>query len=280
MTVVFLKLGGSLITDKTQAETSRQDVLQELALEVRQARAEAPELRMVLAHGSGSFGHVAARRHGTRAGVAGQTGWQGFAEVSDAAARLNRIVAGVFLAAGLPVWSVPPSAGGWCADGQLSRWLPELFVMALERGLLPLTYGDAMLDAVRGGTIASTEELFAWLVPHLHPARIVLAGTVDGVFSRDPLADPYAEQWPEITPATLPGLRASLGGSHGVDVTGGMLSKVTEMVQLVTAYPGLEVRIVSGLRHRAVQAALLGWDTAGGTIIRASHASEMPSNPS
>ena len=272
MTVVFLKLGGSLITDKTQTETSRQDVLQELALEVRQARAEAPELRMVLAHGSGSFGHVAARRHGTRAGVAGQAGWQGFAEVSDAAARLNRIVAGIFLTAGLPVWSVPPSAGGWCADGQLSRWLPELFVMALERGLLPLTYGDAVLDAVRGGTIASTEELFAWLVPHLHPARIVLAGTVDGVFSRDPLADPYAEQWPEITPATLPGLRASLGGSHGVDVTGGMLSKVTEMVQLVTAYPGLEVRIVSGLRHGAVRSALLGWDAAGGTVIRASRA--------
>ena len=232
---------------------------------------------MVLAHGSGSFGHVAARRHGTRAGVTGQAGWQGFAEVSDAAARLNRIVAGVFLAAGLPVWSVPPSAGGWCADGQVSRWLPELFVMALERGLLPLTYGDAVLDTVRGGTIASTEELFAWLVPHLHPARIVLAGTVDGVFSRDPLADPYAEQWPEITPATLPGLRASLGGSHGVDVTGGMLSKVTEMVQLVTAYPGLEVRIVSGLRHGAVQAALLGWDDAGGTVIRASRVFETPS---
>ena len=136
MTLVFLKLGGSLITDKTQAETPRQDVLQGLALEVRQARAEAPELRMVLAHGSGSFGHVAARRHGTRAGVTGQAGWQGFAEVSDAAARLNRIVAGVFLAAQLPVWSVPPSAGGWCADGRLSRWLPELFVMSLELSLI------------------------------------------------------------------------------------------------------------------------------------------------
>jgi isopentenyl phosphate kinase len=137
-----------------------------------------------------------------------------------------------------------------------------------------------VLDTVRGGTIASTEELFAWLVPHLQPARIVLAGTVDGVYSSDPLADPNAQQWPEITPTTLPSLGASLGGSHGVDVTGGMLSKVTEMVQLVTAYPNLEVRIVSGLRRGAVQAAMLGWDTAGGTIIRALPAADMPSNPS
>ncbi len=279
MTLVFLKLGGSLITDKTQAETPRQDVLQELAREVRRAHAEAPELRVVLAHGSGSFGHVAGRKHGTREGVAGQAGWQGFAEVSDAAARLNRLVTGVFLANGLPVWSVPPSAGGWCADGQLSRWLPELFVMALERGLLPLTYGDAVLDTARGGTIVSTEELFAWLVPHLHPTRIVLAGTVDGVYSGDPLVDPHAVQWPEITPVTLPGLRASLGGSHGIDVTGGMLTKATEMVQLVGVHPGLEVRIVSGLRRGAVVAALLGRDDAGGTVIRASRAVPAPSDP-
>ena len=184
---------------------------------------------MVLAHGSGSFGHVAARRHGTRAGVDGQAGWLGFAEVSDAAARLNRLVASAFWRPACPCgrWRPRPAAGARMAE--LSHWLPQIFVMAIERGLLPLTYGDAVLDTVRGGTIASTEELFAWLVPHLHPVRIVLAGTVDGVYSRDPLVDPLAEQWPEITPATLPAVRASLGGSHGVDVTGGMLSKVAEM---------------------------------------------------
>ena len=128
MTLVFLKLGGSLITDKTQAETPRQDVLEELAQEVRQARAEAPELRMVLAHGSGSFGHVAARRHGTRAGVTGQAGWQGFAEVSDAAARLNRIVAGVFLAAQPP--SVVGAAVGW---GLVRGWTAQSLAARVVR---------------------------------------------------------------------------------------------------------------------------------------------------
>lgn len=265
--LVFLKLGGSLITDKTRAETVHWDVLRRVAGEVQQARLAQPEMQVVLGHGSGSFGHVAARQHNTRAGVEGQAGWLGFAQVADAAARLNRIVVSAFLQAGVPVWSVQPSAGAWCQDGQLRHWPLDVFAMALERSLAPLTFGDAVLDTERGGTIASTEELFAWLVARLQPVRVVLAGTVDGVYSSDPMTDPLAEHWPEITPEDLPRLRAHLGGSHGVDVTGGMGSKVSEMCRLVAANPGLEVRLVSGWRPGAICAALLGTADAGGTRI-------------
>ncbi|MCB0245420.1 MAG: hypothetical protein KDI12_18545, partial [Anaerolineae bacterium] len=103
--VVFLKLGGSLITDKTQPETAQLDVLDQLAHELQAARSQAPHLRILLGHGSGSFGHAAAARHDTRRGVNDAAGWLGFAEVADAAARLNRIVVERLLAAGLPVWS-------------------------------------------------------------------------------------------------------------------------------------------------------------------------------
>ncbi len=265
--LVFLKLGGSLITDKTGVEAVQRDVLRRVAGEIARARRTAPHQRLLLAHGSGSFGHVAARQHGTRAGVHGEQGWLGFAQVADAAARLNRLVAAALLEAGVPAWSVQPSAGVLCRDGAMAAWAGEAVEMALARGLAPLIYGDAVLDSVRGGTIASTEELFAWLAPRLRPRRIVLAGTVDGVYSADPLLHPAAELWPEITPDDLPGLRASLGGSHGVDVTGGMLSKVTDMCRLVTSLPGLEVRLVSGLRADAIYRALTGDGEAGGTRI-------------
>ena len=264
---VFLKLGGSLITDKTQPEALQPAVLQRLAQEIARARAGQPELELVIGHGSGSFGHVAARRHGTRQGVSGAAGWLGFAEVADAAARLNRAVAAALLAAQVPVWSVQPSASAHSVDGVLDRWSAEPIQDALRRGLVPLVYGDAVLDSVRGGTIASTEELFAWLAPRLRPVRLVLAGAVDGVFSRDPLQDPTASHWPQITPGDLPRLRASLQGSHGVDVTGGMVSKVEEMCRLVREMPALEVRLVSGLRADAVYLALLGAAGAGGTRI-------------
>lgn len=264
--LVFLKLGGSLITDKTQPETAHPAILRQLADEVAEARRQAPQLGILLGHGSGSFGHAAAARHGTRAGVHGPAAWLGFAEVADAAARLNRIVVAQMLAAGLPVWAVQPGAGAQCRAGQLQTWQVDAVEGALARGLLPLVYGDAVLDSQRGGGIASTEELFSWLAPRLRPARIVLAGTVDGVFDRDPLANPDAQRIVEITPATLPAMAAQLGGSHGVDVTGGMLSKVVEMCRLAAANPTTEVLLVSGRRAGAVRQALLG-EEAGGTRI-------------
>ncbi|MEZ4771154.1 MAG: isopentenyl phosphate kinase [Caldilineales bacterium] len=269
--VVFLKLGGSLITDKTRPETARLDVLDRLAGELQTVRQQMPHLRILLGHGSGSFGHAAAARHGTRSGVSSPAGWQGFAEVADAAARLNRVVVGRLLAAGVPVWSIQPSASARCEDGRLVAWQTDAVTLAFERGLVPLVFGDTVLDTVRGGTIASTEELFGWLLPRLLPMRIVLAGIVDGVYDSDPLLNADAVRLPVITPATLPGYAARLGGSHGVDVTGGMLTKVSEMCRLVAAQPGTEVRLVSGLRAGAVLGAILGRD-AGGTRILADSA--------
>jgi hypothetical protein len=108
--LVFVKLGGSVITDKTRIETARPDVIARIACEVASARAEQPGLKLVLGHGSGSFGHVVARRFGTREGVHGADAWRGFAEVAAVAARLNRIVVDAFREAGVPVWSLQPSA--------------------------------------------------------------------------------------------------------------------------------------------------------------------------
>jgi isopentenyl phosphate kinase len=81
------------------------------------------------------------------------------------------------------------------------------------------------------------------------------------------MANPQAKHWPEIRVSDLPRLRASLGGSYGIDVTGGMLSKVNEMCQLVVKIPGLHVRLISGQRSGAVYRALLNHPKAGGTLL-------------
>lgn len=265
--VIYLKLGGSLITDKRRAETVRADVLARLAQELAAVRAAAPDLRLVIGHGSGSFGHVMARRYGTRDGVATPEQWYGFAAVSDAAARLNRMVTGALLAAGLPVWSLQPGVALRCANGVVVDGPLPAVRRALDAGLIPLVYGDAVLDDLRGGTIAGTEEIFAWLCAGLPPARMVLAGEVDGIFTADPQLHPDARPVPAVTPATLDAIVHGLGASHGVDVTGGMSAKVQQALALVQRFPQLEVVLCSGLEPGAVAAALLGVARTGGTRI-------------
>jgi isopentenyl phosphate kinase len=58
---IFLKLGGSLITNKDQAHTALIDQIDAIGKQIKQYCQENPENRLLLGHGSGSFGHVAAR---------------------------------------------------------------------------------------------------------------------------------------------------------------------------------------------------------------------------
>ena len=274
MPLIYLKLGGSLITQKDKPETPRLDVLERLTREIARARQARPGLQLVLGHGSGSFGHVSAQRHGTRRGVHSEAGWYGFASTADAAARLNRIVAAQLLHAKLPAWTVQPSAALRCEDGKVVGGPVETVRLALARGLLPLIHGDVALDSVRGGTIASTEEIFEQMAAQLPPARIVLAGEVDGVYSSDPRQDPTAVLLREITPLSFDTLQAKLGASHATDVTGGMAAKVEQSLRMVRALKGLEVIVCGGLTPDAVFHALTDLSDPPGTLIHAGTAQD------
>ncbi|MFQ5341552.1 MAG: isopentenyl phosphate kinase [Anaerolineae bacterium] len=265
--VVFLKLGGSLITEKTQPETARTQVIRRLAQEIRAALDERPDLRLLLGHGSGSFGHYAAEhtRLLEREGFAPQA----YAEVGAAAARLNRIVTDICIAEGVPAVSLPPSASARCRDGRLQYLATAPVETLLAGGAVPLVYGDVALDETRGAAIVSTEDVFMYLASTLLPARIILAGEVDGVFTADPTRDPSAQPISEITPAMLPAMVQALGGSAGYDVTGGMVSKVRTMIDLVEAHPQTEVYVISGVEAGRVQSALTTKQPQGGTVIRA-----------
>ncbi|MBN1966863.1 MAG: uridylate kinase [Anaerolineae bacterium] len=258
---LFLKLGGSLITDKTREASFLSERMAALAAAIAAARANNPSLQLLIGHGSGSFGHFAARRFGTVAGVQTAEQWAGFAEVGRTARQLNHLVTEALVEAGLPVWPLQPSASAQCADGVLQHLAVEPVQAALEQGLVPLVYGDVTLDAVRGGTIISTEMIFEYLAVRLRPRHVLLLGEVAGVLDADERLIPL------ITPATLPELTAALGGSHGIDVTGGMASKVQDMVRLAEHVPGLTVHILSGLAPDDVRAALIDPENSPGTRI-------------
>lgn len=265
--LTFLKLGGSLITDKRAPESPRLAVIEQAAAAIADVQRENPALRLVIGHGSGSFGHVFGRRYGTRDGVRTPEQWYGFAATADAAARLNRIVVATLLRAHIPAWGIQPGVALRCADGRVVAGPEATVAEALAHGLTPVVFGDVALDSVRGGTIASTEEIFDRLADHLQPQRVVLAGEVDGIFTADPLLHADAERIRSITPANIDTVLHGVQGSHGVDVTGGMRAKLEQSLALVERQPGLEIVICSGLAVDSLRAALAGQQA--GTLIHA-----------
>jgi isopentenyl phosphate kinase len=274
--LVFLKLGGSLITDKTQPYTPLLDVMDDLALQIKTALQTHPELRLVIGHGAGSFGHVPASEYHTRDGLPPQPTplihrerdeseddyWKGFAEVWYQASTLNRYVMKALHKAEVRAIALPPSSSVIASDGQVAIWETTPIRMALSSGIVPVIFGDVTYDEILGGTILSTEDLFMHLAKALSPERILLAGLEAAVWADFPARTKKIET---ITPDSFEEVSVGVGKSHGADVTGGMKSKVRQMLDLASASPGLTIQIFSGTEPGNIVRALTG--EVLGTII-------------
>jgi isopentenyl phosphate kinase len=261
--LIFLKLGGSLITDKTQPLTAHPAVIQRIAHEIKQALEEDPNLRLLIGHGSGSFGHAIADQFQTQEGGRDPTYWQGFSKVWRAARELNQLVVESFQQEGLPLIAFPPSASVIAENKELASWDTRPIEFALSQGLIPLVQGDVIFDTKIGGTIFSTEKCFEYLAKTLSPRRILLAGLDKGVYKD---ISNQNEIYKQITPENFEDIHSSLFGSNAVDVTGGMIAKVKLMLALVQDHPSMKVQIFSGSEPGNIKKALKG--EVLGTLIR------------
>jgi len=259
--LVFLKLGGSLITDKTQPYTVRLEILADLASQIANAFQSRPNLFLVLGHGSGSFGHTAAKKHKTRDGISSshstnkESYWNGFAEVWYQASRFNRYVIQALHEAKIQAMTFSPSTSIWAENGQVAKWDLSQIKKALENGIVPVVHGDVIFDKLIGGTILSTEELFDYLARELHPQRILLAGLEEAVWADFPARKQRVRK---VTRKSFEEIQKSTGEATGIDVTGGMESKVEQMLELTKIVPGLSVQIFSGENTENLGKVLLG----------------------
>ena len=163
----------------------------------------------------------------------------------------------------------PPSACAVTDHGKVVSWDPSGILAALDAGLIPVVYGDVVLDRSMGGTILSTEDVFNYLAQELDPDRILLAGLERGVWADFPECTTLYDL---ITPADKERITGSLKGSIAVDVTGGMADKVSGLLDLVATHAQLEGMIFSGEGEGQIARALEG--TILGTLIRGSPSKE------
>ena len=262
--IILLKLGGSLITDKTKPFTAKMDIIKNLTVQIKKALSTDPNLHLIIGNGAGSYAHYPAVKYEMKEGIKSEKQKMGFCEVQDAASKLNRIIVDELLKNKVKALSLNPSSMIISQNGKIKKFFLSPMIGLIKIGIIPILYGDIVFDETRGAKIYSTEQLLAYIALHLRKRgfsvdKIVHNGVTRGVL------DPKGNPVPLITYKNFPVIKKYLNGTRGFDVTGGMLHKVEESLQL--AKVGVKSLIINGISQRNLLAkALLGQEVVGTSI--------------
>jgi isopentenyl phosphate kinase len=260
--IAVVKLGGSVLTRKRETEKLRPKVLARLAEEV----ASVTTHRVILLHGAGGFGHPGAARFGLAYAPSPEHPLaeraRGASIVSVEVRRLHLAVLRALVLAGARPWSVPMGAYCQQTEGRLVTLDPTPFRVALERNLLPVSFGDVVPDTVWGTSILSADTIAIALGKALHPDRVLFVSDVPGIYAPGGTGRRAVIQ--EITDPVVASLAPRPGA---VDVTGGIRAKAQAMRAI--ARLGVDAGLISGLSDGAISRALRGrgddgsWARAG-----------------
>ena len=160
--LILVKLGGSLITDKSVDSIAKPEIISRLANEFKSAKKNF-DGHIIIAHGSGSFGHFAAAKYHLRDGSTPPLDPMGLPEVANAAVKINRIVVDNFLRQSVPVVSFAPASLIVASAKKTKKVLLEPILLSLDYGLTPILYGDIIFDQKIGFCIFSSETTLSLL---------------------------------------------------------------------------------------------------------------------
>ena len=258
--MLILKLGGSVVTHKDKPFTPHIDNITRLAAEIAEADAS-----LVVVHGGGSYGHPVATEYGIAEGYREPRQITGFSKTHQAMVELNGIIVREILDAGVPAFAVSPSSFIVTEGRRIIDIDLHVVERLIESGLVPVLYGDAVLDTLQRFAILSGDQLVVKLATGLEVERVVLGSDVDGVFTADPKLVEDARLIEELSLSNH-GDEAKIGDALDTDVTGGMLGKVLEAAEAVEA--GIEVVMVNATVDGRVRAALRGENVIGTRLKR------------
>ncbi len=218
---IMLKLGGSVITDKSGDCRIDHDRLAAVSAAV----AGVADRNVLIIHGAGSCGHPEAKRYRLdEGGAAGHA--EGIGITHRAVAALNAEVVSALRAEGVESVGIHPLHAGYADGGRLVSFESRHLDRMLDLGIVPVIHGDVVMDRSRGACIVSGDQLVRFLAPLLGMKRVGLATDVPGVLDGGKVV-------PLVTPATSSMLQ--IGSSTHTDVTGGMKGKIGELIDLASA---------------------------------------------
>jgi isopentenyl phosphate kinase len=214
--VILLKIGGSVLTDKGRESTLQEDNLRMVARQVAEARTS----RLVLVHGAGSFGHPQVVRY-----LSGGLSASGIWKTHFAVRSLNTALIEELQSQGAPSLPIHPLNSVTLDTGKIAHFDTSALKLMLRSNIIPVLHGDVVMDRSQGFNILSGDQIVAFLAQKMRPKKIGVGSDVDGIIYRN-------RKLNRIDPNQFEKYRDGILGSRSTDVTGGMLHKVVELLEI------------------------------------------------
>ena len=213
----IIKLGGGLSTDKTKPLTIRQAAIKTAALQIAKLHGEKKNTKLLIGTGAGSFGHYTVRYVNY---LEKPNDPNKIAAVHNSVAQLNLIVVTELQKVGIPAVGIAPMSFMHESSKTLRIKLAAITEL-FDKGLVPVVFGDVIINEKSGSRIISTEEVLDKIARRLVRKgaiieNVIYATAVSGVYGKDGKTISNLSKKQSLSFST----------SVDLDVTGGMAQKV------------------------------------------------------
>jgi isopentenyl phosphate kinase len=229
--IIFIKLGGSLITDKEKPLTAKIPTIEKIAIQVKKIIEKNPNIQIILGNGSGSFGHFEANKYQIKDGIKNEEQKFGFCVVSNVANKINRIIIDELLKQKINAVSVSPATMSYATNGKLKIIFIDPVLNYLKLNIIPVVYGDIVYDDKLGCKIFSTEITFANIIEEFLKRKIKIDSVINMV-TVGGVMDKGKNIIPKISQKNYNNFADIFSETSGFDVTGGMRHKVEYSLKL------------------------------------------------
>lgn len=257
---IVLKLGGSVITHKDKVSTPNLKAIERLAGEISQSNIKS----LILVHGGGSFGHPVAKKYSIHEGYNDPSQIPGFYKTQKAMIELNLLVMKSLIKHNINAAIIQSSSCMMTKSDRIQNLEIKPLRKMIELGIIPVLYGDAVFDSIKGFTILSGDQLVSSLAQEFNASRIIIGTDVDGLRTEAPAINPSANLIKRTTLIELKTNKYGINGSKTIDVTGGMKRKMTELIPAIES--DIPAMIVNAKEPLRLYKALKGEEVIG-TII-------------
>ena len=253
--LVIIKLGGSVITDKSRGRSAfRKDIVSRLIREILYAKKK-KDFDLILVHGAGAYPHFLTTKYKLKDGFKGKKSALGFALVKKELFRLNLFVWDLCLKSGLIVSTLQPGASIMTWGGKIRYFDTKILEKQLRMGLSPLLFGEDVVDAKSDMAVLSGDKTIAHLAKKLHASKVIFVSDVDGVFDKNPKVYKNVKLIREINHENFHSVVDSMESYNKNDASGEMKGKLEA---IKNELEGIDVRIIGGFIDGNLETVLLG----------------------